>query len=169
MRGIFPKRKKAVSELISYSLLIVIAIAASVLVYSYLKVYVPKDNPTCPDGISILVTDYACNLSIGGGANLTIDFMNKGTFNIDAAYIRIGTPGSTTNMLINGAQQQDLYFIPTLSPNQQVFSKSFQVDSSIISSAGNYNLEVEPAVTDPTTNNLNLCSSSVISQTIQCG
>ena len=39
MKGILPRHNKAVSELISYTLLIVVAVIASTLVYNFRKLY----------------------------------------------------------------------------------------------------------------------------------
>lgn len=167
MRGILPRHKKGVSELISYSLIIIIALAAAVLVYNYLKVYVPKNTPECPDSTSIIVTDYSCSLE-NTSTNFTVSLVNKGKFNIDAAYIRIGVPGRNTKTLINGQTEEELYFFPPLSPSAEIHTKSILVPVSVISAAGDYVLEIEPAVLDGKTNQLAACSGSIISQEILC-
>lgn len=76
-------RKKGVSEIVGYVLLIVIAITISTIVYFWLKGYLPKQGLECPEEISISVLDYKCNPP---SVNLT--FKNTGLFNIDGIVIK---------------------------------------------------------------------------------
>lgn len=166
MRGILQKHKKGVSELVSYTLLIIIAVAAAVLVYNYLKIYVPKDSPTCQDGISLVISDVKCNATASPDT-LAVTVLNKGRFNIDAAYIRIGQQGKTTKTLVNGQNINDLYFIPSLSPEQSDI-KMFNITSGLLASNTTYIIEIEPAVIDSTTKKLAACTADIISQPVQC-
>ncbi len=169
MRGILQKHKKGVSEIVSYSLLIIISIAASVIVYSYLKIYVPKNIPECSDGVSIVVRDYSCKINPDNSANLSLSLGNQGKFSIDAAYIRVGLLGKSTKVLINEANNASFYFAPPLSPNQSYFNKNFSIPSSVIAgNPGQYVLEIEPALVDSSTNILAACENSIITQNIQC-
>ncbi len=82
------KNKKAVSIIIGYVLLVTIGIIMSVIVYNYLKTYIPRDNLSCPDGVSIKIKNYSCQ---GGMINLTLE--NNGRFNYVGYFIKgAGSP-----------------------------------------------------------------------------
>jgi hypothetical protein len=86
------KNKKGLSVIIGYVLLLAISIFMSVLVYNWIKTYVPKDIASCPDGTSISIRslDYNCELQI---INLTLK--NNGRFSLDGYLIRAS---NNTNM-----------------------------------------------------------------------
>ena len=75
MRKIPTKNKKALSEIVSYVLLIIIAISLSVAVYAWLEVYVPKNTVECEQGASVVIKDFSCNTI---GKKLNELGMNKG-------------------------------------------------------------------------------------------
>jgi flagellin-like protein len=76
--------KKGISNIIGYILLIAIVIALSVLVYGWLKTYVPSESIECRDGVSVSIDryEYDCNNSV---LNLTLK--NSGRFDISGFYI----------------------------------------------------------------------------------
>jgi len=76
------KNKKAVSAMIGYVLLITFGIIMGVIVYNYLKTYVPKDPLDCPTGVSIVLQDYSCS-----GNQLNISLKNNGKFNYAGFFI----------------------------------------------------------------------------------
>src|SRR3989338_10255613 len=80
--------KRGVSEIVSYVLLIVIAISISALVYVWLKAYVPQEKNTCPDEVSLIIKDH-CFKSVGGNSYINITLENKGTYTVDAVNIKI--------------------------------------------------------------------------------
>jgi len=71
------QNKRGISEIIGYVLLIGFVIVLSVVIYAWMKSYVPKDELKCPDEIAIFVKDYSCSTQ---QLNLTIK--NNGRFNI---------------------------------------------------------------------------------------
>ena len=79
------KNKKGLSIVISYVLLIGISIALSILVYQWIKTYVPVDSATCEDGTSFFVKNFYYNCSTGV---LNVTLKNNGRFGIDGFYIR---------------------------------------------------------------------------------
>ena len=80
----FPlKGKKAVSEMIGYILLITFAIVIAVVVFQWLKTYVPKEGIACPDEVSIYISEY--NSSTSG--ELSLILKNNGQFGIGGIYI----------------------------------------------------------------------------------
>lgn len=85
--------KKGVSVMIGYILLIALAVVMSVIVYQWLKTYVPKDTAKCPDGVAVFVqkSKYTCT---GTGADqrsvkLELTLKNNGRFSIAGYYIHV--------------------------------------------------------------------------------
>lgn len=154
--------KKGLSEIVGYTILIIIALAMAGSVYTFLKVYIPKAQPQCQEDINLIIQDYNCSNSV-----LSIEITNKGLFNADAAYIRLGKAESKIRQQINA---NDVLFTKAappyygLNPGEK-FSKNYSV-SAIVSESGKYNLEIEPAVLQ--NNRYILCTSSIIVQEIEC-
>jgi hypothetical protein len=71
------KNKRGISIIIGYVLLIVFAIIIGVVVYEWMKTYVPKEDLKCPDEISIFLKDYECTPQY-----LKLNLTNNGRFNI---------------------------------------------------------------------------------------
>lgn len=76
------KNKKGVSVIIGYVMLISIGLILGIIVYTYLKTYVPKEAMECPEGVSILITQYDC---VGNSFNVTLK--NNGKFNYMGYFI----------------------------------------------------------------------------------
>jgi hypothetical protein len=78
------KNRKGLSVVIGYVLLIVISLVMSVIVFIWLKTYVPSDSLQCSDGTSVFIKDisYDCTNSI---LNITLE--NNGKFSIDGYFI----------------------------------------------------------------------------------
>lgn len=79
------KNKKAVSIVIGYVLLITTAIVMSVIVYQWLRSYVPREKIECPEDVSISVIEY--NYSCSENA-LNFTIRNNGKFNVNGYFIR---------------------------------------------------------------------------------
>ena len=75
--------KKGVSIMVGYVLLISVGLIMGVMVYQWLKTYVPNETLECPDGVSVLVEETECS---NGALELTLK--NNGLFNIYGYYIR---------------------------------------------------------------------------------
>ena len=58
------KNKKGVNNVIGYILLVSMAVVISILVFQWLKSYIPTDEVACPDGISLFVENsvYKCSI-----------------------------------------------------------------------------------------------------------
>ncbi len=80
------KKKKGVSEMIGYVLLVTIAIAMSVIVFTWLKGYVPTETIECSDGVSLFVKDYKYEC-LTGTDKLTITLKNNGRFSVSGYLI----------------------------------------------------------------------------------
>ncbi len=178
--------KKGVSEMVSYVLLVVIAIGLGALVFAYLQVYVPKDKTTCPDDTSIAIESYSCtyNPSTTPKQNLSLILSNKGLFTINAAYIRIGKDDRMVRELINDPR------VTNNPPSGFYLSSGLQAPSapgtvnsaftglkpgesttriyhpSQIDSKRIYEIEIQPAV--GTYNKLTICEKATIVQKITC-
>lgn len=82
------KNKRGVSVIIGYVLLIAIVISISVVVYTWMKSYVPKGALQCPDGVSISISDYNYNCSVTNNV-LNFTVVNDGTFSIGGYAIKV--------------------------------------------------------------------------------
>lgn len=155
------KKKKAVSEMVGYVLLVVVAIGISILVYSYLKFYIPKDNLSCQDGTSLVIVKYSC--ISGNPGSLVLTLSNKGLFNISAAYVRIGEENRKVKQLVTN---ESVYFVNPLGPGQET-TLSYLL-KGYVPSPGRYGLEIEPGTISEDNKQLALCSEAIITQSITC-
>ncbi len=78
--------KKGVSVIIGYVLLITFVTVLGILIYNWMKTYVPSDELDCPEGISLFVQDYACSSN-----ELNISLINTGRFSLGGYFIRATT------------------------------------------------------------------------------
>jgi len=188
------KNKKAVSEIVSYTLLIVIAVVASSLVYYFLQLQTPKDKTECKEGISLGI-DYVKLTCSNNNNDRTLDLtlLNNGRYKINAAYIRIGEEGKSVKYWINDPAKDDVgepitddktrdnkFYLSSsdttlnsgLPPNKlslfvtHVIPKS---DSKVpIPIKPEYILEIEPAIISENTGKLAACENAIITQKIVC-
>jgi hypothetical protein len=88
------KNKKAISELLSYVLLVTIALAMAAGVYAYLRFYAqnPLPEEQC-DGISVAIMDYSCTSNV---ASVTIK--NTGRFE---TYVQVKLYDSQNRLIGN--------------------------------------------------------------------
>ena len=159
-------QKKGVSEIVGYVLLIVIALALSVFVYSYLKLYTPKDAIECPVDISLVVTDYKCS-----GEQLNLTLMNKGLFKVYGAYVRFGAENKTVLKSLTASNDSLFYFIegnqPGLLPGNKTI-RSYSLNRiRIDTSPATFAVEVQPAIYDKK-NRVVACNNAVVTRTIHC-
>jgi hypothetical protein len=78
------KSKKAVSVIIGYVLLITFAVIIGVVVYKWMKTYVPQEELNCPGETSLFIknVNYNCSNNI-----LTLTLINNGKFDIGGYFI----------------------------------------------------------------------------------
>ena len=69
------QKKRGVSEMVGYILLITIGIAMSIIVFTWLKGYVPSGAIECSEGVSIFIKSSTCT-----GNTLEIELKNNGRF-----------------------------------------------------------------------------------------
>jgi FlaG/FlaF family flagellin (archaellin) len=157
--------KKAVSEVVGYTLLIIIALGLSVMVYSFLKVYLPKETAQCEEDITLIVQEAACSYS-QAYSELNITLINKGLFKVDAAYVRLGNLSQKVKTQIN-KNHTELYGSNNavgLNPGEK-FSTSYNATSAV-ERVGSYVLEIQPAVYQG--RRIVLCDRAIITQPIEC-
>jgi len=147
--------KKALSEVVGYTILIVIAISLSALVYSFLRLYIPKEQVTCEEDIMLTIQDYSCADRV---LNLTIT--NKGLFKADIAYVRFGDESIKTR--INNLSRSGELF--GLNPGSS-FSSTYNLEG-LANKNQNYELEIQPAII--VDKQIIVCENAIVTQPIQC-
>lgn len=140
--------KKGVSEVVSYVLLIVIAVGIATLVYAFLKVYVPKEKSECKDGINLVISSAECTHTTSPEKNtIKITFENRGLFKVDSAFIRIGQEGKDFKADVPSTNPQTIGSdddLNKLNPSKKSVEYTFDLPVAY-SSNGNYILEIQPA------------------------
>ncbi|MFH1503614.1 MAG: hypothetical protein ABIE36_03070 [Candidatus Diapherotrites archaeon] len=76
------KFKKGVSVIIGYVILVSFVIVLGIIVYSWMKTYVPTEEINCPDGLSMFIKNYECS-----SGELNLYLKNNGKFNIGGYFI----------------------------------------------------------------------------------
>lgn len=164
------KNKKGVSEIVSYVLLIIIAITLSVLVYGFLKLYVPKEKPECKEGINLIIENAQC---IYDTKSLTVRLQNRGLFKLDRAFIRIGKIDKKFRQDI-GANPYTLFtiqggnIIEGLNPGEIFMTNPSLTLPTVVNQPGDYVLEVQPAYTTKRGDKESLALCPPINQVISC-
>lgn len=172
--------KKGVSVMIAYALLIIIAIALSVGVYTSLKILVPDEKLECPQGVSLIIKDISCL----PGDKVEVTFENKGRFDVDGAYVRIANEQDGEPVWEIQADESDVivrdpgffYFIGPNGLRVSSDSQEVRFDYSEVYSQGEaprtnsqmYEILIEPIVRDRETNEIALCNEAVVSRRKTC-
>ena len=59
------KNKRGISIVVGYVLLVSFAVFMGVVVYQWMKTFVPKETLDCPEGTSLFIKDYTYKCSTG--------------------------------------------------------------------------------------------------------
>jgi len=167
-RGI---NKKAISEIVGYVLLISISIALGSMIYMWLKGYVAKPLPeeACPDGVNLIIFDYACYLN-GTQKTINLTIQNRGLFNVDAYIIKINNASSSekTGDIVGryplndiAAKTNIIVFKPALTPSNSTMN---QFDYT----GHNKLRQIEILPKKITEKGSSICSKAIIQQEIKC-
>lgn len=164
--------KRALSEMVGYTLLIIIAIVLSVAVFTYLKLYIPKEKPECLEDTSILIQDIFCDVTTGK-TDLKITLYNNGLHKTDAAYIRYGKKGVKAPIWLNDPDKgspEDFYFYSPQTDKRGFLPSEkkeyfFGINVALEKSPVEYSLEVQPAIFSK--NIISACKS-IFTQQFQC-
>lgn len=151
--------KRGIEAMVSYVLMIVIAISLSVAVYGFLKFYSPKDQVKCEGDIQLAIDKLSCS-----GNVLEITLSNRGLFTVDRLQVRIGQEDriSKTVLNSNGYLFEGEYASSGLPPGAS-WSKQYPYGN--YSGAETREVEVQPAqVIDK---QIILCEQ-VVKKIVQC-
>ena len=116
--------KKALSVMIGYILLITFGIILSIIVFAYLKTYVPKELANCPEGVSIFIEEINCTDN-AGVKEINLTLQNNGKFNL-AGYFIHATSASGQEVAtvdLSKGLVEDLTSGPYLIGNSVIFNK----------------------------------------------
>lgn len=177
MNRMLQRVKKGESAVLGYALLVVLAIGMAAAVYSFLKFQVPKNQPQCPEGVSLAVTEANCSEK-----EFRIILQNKGLFSINGSYIKIGEKGRVYKDIINcpGPQQhppacQILFNTgrPSYLPEPLAPGESWYANFSYTLGPGEKEVEIEPLMVigkgvQAVNRSRILCPDSVITTTVRC-
>ena len=151
--------KKGVSLMIGYVLLVVMAITLSVLVFAFLKLYLPKNEPKCYEDVVLSIDEVTCQ-----NGKLELTLTNRGLFDINGAFIRIGERGRIYKQAIN--DNPEVLFLEAgednvLTPGETWHSLSYDYPGLDVQE-----LEVEPLlfIDDKPA----LCEKAVVSKDVVC-
>ena len=122
------KNKKAISEVIAYVLLIMLALSLSIGVYAFLKNVVWKEPKKCPDNLALVLADYSCNFNT---KEINMTLQNKGLFNVTGFTVKINNGSGLyyLSLSLSGSPVKEIFFLnqvkdkKPLRPNEQYFQK----------------------------------------------
>jgi hypothetical protein len=118
MKSIIKEDKRALSEIVSYVLLIVIALGLATGVYAWMKNYLPSEKEIkCPDDVALSIKNYNCILI---NKTLILQIENRGMFNVNGFYIRASNETgkiptlmlNSNNSIVGGQKEGNLQNIP---------------------------------------------------------
>ncbi|MEK6859153.1 MAG: hypothetical protein AABX53_04555 [Nanoarchaeota archaeon] len=177
MKRLLQQVKRGESTVLGYVLLIVLAIGMAAAVYAYLKFQLPRNQPQCPDDVSLAITELNCS-----GEMFSITLQNKGLFSLNGSYIKMGNVSRVYKQIINcpGPEQHapycqiyfntgpDAYLSKPLAPGE-----SWSATFNYTLGAGEREVEVEPLmIASQGLQTINrsriLCSKAIVSTTVVC-
>ena len=155
------ENKKALSEIVAYVLLIVIAISLSLVVYAWLKGYILKPEEKCSDGVSLSLEKYSCQNKI-----INITLKNNGFFNVEGFIVRATnqTKGNAIYILMNGNQIEN-YFLnekKALAPGEEYNSIFNYSKLNLVTK-----IEVQPVEIEGNKEPI-VCSNAIIQLNVDC-
>ena len=152
MERLLQRDDRGLSEIISYVLLVVIALGIAGGVYSFLKAYVPKEQVKCSDDIGLSIDEVSC---LGGQLNVTVN--NRGLFNINGMYVKVKNESRVYSRVVNNGS---IVFLAPLEPGDKL-TRNYSY-----SEIGNKEVEIDPIVL---MNNVSvICSKAIVSKKVVC-
>jgi len=153
--------KRGISEIVSYTLLIIIAIAIAALVYAFLSKYIPGAKAECPQGdISLEIRDVSCRMTTTG-TDLNLTVVNKGLFNITGIGIFVGRENYKTGTNMNRGNTS---FVQPLYPgeNRTLIYSNSKPDNELLT----YTVRILPyAIGDK---GVASCDKAVVVEKLDC-
>ena len=167
------KSKKAVSMMIGYVLLVSFAIIMGVIVYNWMKTYVPTDTVECPDGVSLFIRDIECYGVTGGlDYTLSLNISNNGRFDVDGFYVRVTTgpdqklaTKDISKKIVSGGSAPGNFVQLTqkLSPGNKASFRFSPIDEA-------YSVEIIPMMFRDVEGKIRLasCSDAKVKEIVEC-
>ncbi len=121
--------RRAVSLVLSYVLLVLIAFSIAAGIYVWIENQVPDPIEACPDGVSIIVRDVQCDIAT---ETVTVTLANKGRFDIHGLIVR------ATDTLDSGPRSLNIH---TSEPNLHSFGAINEIIGPAPTADGNDPLE----------------------------
>jgi len=171
-------KKKGVSIMVGYVLLVTCAIIIGVLVYQWIKTYIPADALECPEGVSIFIKEYTYDCT-SGSEKLTITLKNNGLFNIAGYFIHATNDSNQTLATIDLSNYTALgegkggtvLFSTTNSfkPNDEETNMTFNLGDSGIGQI--YSIEIIPVrfQEEEGKERFVSCGGSKVEEVLSCG
>ncbi|MBR9704735.1 hypothetical protein GOV12_04940 [Candidatus Pacearchaeota archaeon] len=124
-------RKKGVSEVVGYVILISIALGIALGVFGFLKLLVPMVKPAidCKEGTSVILDQVGCIAGAGPGDTgyLELIIKNNGRFKVDGVLVTIGNDADKTPVTylkpqpaVVGFLKGHYQFSPELNPSESL-------------------------------------------------
>jgi len=159
MAGLFRLNKKAVSEIVGYSILIVISLSIGGLVYFYLNDHISRGESECSDGISIAIQSASCS-----NGQITLNLLNTGRFTIKGIYVKLGLEDKEVQTTIfPNPQYEDAEPGVSIDPGT-----SYPLTSSAQGKSGRLVLSVHPAMPSTDGTRWTICDKAVTSTKVTC-
>ena len=170
------KEKRGLSEMVGYVLLIGIAISLSILVFTWMKLRIPKPTEYCPEDISLIIESYNCS-----EGNINLVLKNQGLFNIKGFFIRGSysegerptkimeyiEPDNPGEFILLGEDSDGAYNFPgNLEPGDKYGDDDNGWAKFEISEDELYSILIEPCIFDEEKNVKILCDNAIIIQDV---
>ena len=169
------RNKKAVSLMVSYVLLISIAIVVATGVFVWLRTMSNIAPPAdCKEGTSLILENYLCTFGIDGGIDLHLK--NNGYFNIDGVILSVGNDTEIFPVvylmpdpegIFKGSVKGHYFFSTTLGPGEITsanFSNTDGEDMEIVDFNNVRIIQIQPFIIETTRKVV--CQNAIIKQTI---
>lgn len=156
--------KKGVSIIVGYVLLVVITISLSLLVYAWLKNYMPKEAEECPEGTSLVIEDYSC---LNDDNKIILTLKNNGLFNIDGFIARASNVSEgPLYTLKNDRGETEIHFISAIDNVKKPLKPNEKAEETLL--YGNYKgiarIQIEPFIFDK---EFVLCDKAITVQALE--
>jgi len=80
------KRKKGISLMVSYVLLVIIALGLAAGIYAWMRLYAPtEEEAKCDPNAALAIKNYDCYATLG---KISLELENKGLFKLDGFFVR---------------------------------------------------------------------------------
>ena len=167
------KNKKALSLMIGYVILITIAVAMSIIIYQWMKSYVPKEKLQCPEDVSLFIKNYSCD---SDWLNMTLK--NNGNFGVSGYFVHLSNKSDVELATVDLSQR--LKGGGVIVGNSVLFSyntnNSFEPNKEstqefdITGITPIYSIEITPVRYQKENNKLRFvsCSTSISKENLNC-